>query len=50
MQVIGTPSETEMSFLTDQKALEYIKSFEKTPREDLSKRYKGVPEEGIDLL
>mmetsp|Transcript_78641 Transcript_78641/g.108899 ORF Transcript_78641/g.108899 Transcript_78641/m.108899 type:complete len:182 (-) Transcript_78641:255-800(-) len=50
LRVIGNPNEAELSFITDEKAKNYIKSFEKMPREDLSKRYPGVPEECIDLL
>ncbi len=39
-----------MSFVTDQKAIEYLSSFPKTERQPISSIYKGCGEEGIDLL
>ncbi len=42
--MIGTPDEENLSFVTDSKALEYLNSFEKRPRADLSKRFPGVGE------
>lgn len=48
--IIGTPSEDETSFVTDQKALEYLKTFTSRKKKDLSKKYPGAELTGIDLL
>ena len=48
--LIGTPSEDEMSFVTDSKAFEYMKTFPMRKRLDLSKLYPGAGELAIDLL
>lgn len=48
--VIGTPTEEEMSFVTDAKALEYLKSFSPRPRIDLKTRYPAASDDAIDLL
>ena len=48
--VIGTPTEDEMAFVTDAKALEYLKTFTKRDRKDLSSQYPAAGKEGIDLL
>ena len=49
-EVIGSPSEDDKSFVTDQKALEYLNAFPKRDRVDLSSVYPGAGEEAIDLL
>lgn len=48
--IIGTPSEEEMSFVTDQKANEYLKSFQYRGRADMSGMYPGVGSDCLDLL
>jgi mitogen-activated protein kinase 1/3 len=48
--VIGTPSEDEMSFVTDQKALEYLHTFKPLERSDLTNVYPGAGPDAIDLL
>lgn len=48
--VIGTPSEDDKSFVTDQKALEYLDSFPFAQRMDLQSKYPGAPPEAIDFL
>jgi mitogen-activated protein kinase 1/3 len=49
-KVIGTPSEEDMSFVTDQKAIEYLKSFSFIDRMDLSHKYPAATSEAIDFL
>lgn len=49
-QKLGTPSEEDKSFVTDQKALEYLDAFPECPRVDFSEIYKGGGEEAMDLL
>jgi len=49
-EVIGTPAEEDKSFVTDQKATEYLDAFPHRPKSDLSKLYPGAGEEAIDLL
>lgn len=48
--MIGTPTDDDKSFVTDQKAIEYLDSFPKTERVDLQKKYPGSPLEAIDFL
>jgi mitogen-activated protein kinase 1/3 len=48
--LIGTPNDDDKSFVTDQKALEYLESFPYNQRVDLSKKYPGAPPEAIDFL
>jgi mitogen-activated protein kinase 1/3 len=49
-EVIGTPNEEDKSFVTDQKALEYLNAFPRKERVDLNTVYPGAGEEAIDLL
>ena len=49
-QVIGTPSETDKSFVTDQKALEYLETFQPSPKIDLAQKYPGSLPEASDFL
>jgi mitogen-activated protein kinase 1/3 len=49
-EVIGTPDEEEKSFVTDQKAAEYLNAFPARPKTDLNKLYPGAGEEALDLL
>ena len=49
-QIIGTPSESDKSFVTDLKALEYLEQFPGNPRANLQQKYPGSPPEAIDFL
>lgn len=49
-EVLGTPDENDIAFVTDAKATSYLKSFASVPRADLSKKYPGATPESIDLL
>lgn len=48
--MIGTPNESDKSFVTDQKALEYLESFPIKPKIDFKKMYPGAPVEALDFL
>jgi len=48
--VIGVPNEEEMSFVTDAKALEYLKTFAPRKRIDFKTRYPAAGDEALDLL
>lgn len=48
--VIGTPSDSDKSFVTDQKALEYLETFANIPKTDLAAKYPGSSAEAIDFL
>lgn len=48
--VIGTPTEEEMSFVTDAKALEYLKTFSHRARVDLKTKYPAAGDDALDLL
>lgn len=49
-QKLGTPSEDDRSFVTDQKAIEYLDAFPELPRVEFSEIYKGGGEDAIDFL
>ena len=48
--VLGSPTEEDCSFITDPKALEYIKAFPPKKRINLQERYPDATDEAIDLL
>lgn len=48
--IIGTPNEEEKSFVTDAKALEYLKTFTARPRVDFRELYPAASKEAIDLI
>jgi mitogen-activated protein kinase 1/3 len=48
--VVGTPSESDKSYVTDQKALEYLETFQYQPKIDLVTKYPGSSAEAIDFL
>ncbi len=48
--IIGTPNEEEKSFVTDTKALEYMKTFTPRPRVDFRELYPAASKEAIDLI
>lgn len=49
-QKLGTPSDEDRSFVTDQKAIEYLDAFPECPRVDFHEIYKGGGDEALDLL
>ena len=49
-QIIGTPTESDKSFVTDLKALEYLEQFPKLARADLKVKYPGATADSIDFL
>ena len=49
-QVLGTPSEEDVSFVTDTKASQYLGAFPHHQRENLGYKYPGAGCEAIDLL
>jgi mitogen-activated protein kinase 1/3 len=49
-EVIGSPTEEDKSFVTDQKALDYLDSFPARPKSDLAKAYPGATADAIDFL
>jgi len=48
--VIGTPTEEEMSYVTDAKAIEYLKTFTTRKRVDFKARYPAAGDDALDLL
>lgn len=48
--MLGTPSEEDRSFVTDQKAIDYLSSYKVMARVDLGKKFPGISKEGIDFL
>jgi len=48
--IIGTPNEEEKSFVTDAKALEYLKTFNTRPRVDFAEMYPAAGKDAIDLI
>jgi mitogen-activated protein kinase 1/3 len=48
--LIGTPNDDDKSFVTDQKALEYLESFPYNGRVDLNLKYPAAPGEAINFL
>lgn len=48
--VLGTPNDDDISYVTDAKAHGYLKSFTNIPRMDLAQKYPGASGDGSDLL
>ena len=48
--LLGSPSEADKSFVTDEKALEYLSSYSKMARVNFRTKFEGVPKHGIDLI
>ena len=48
--VVGTPTESDKSFVTDQKALEYLETFQHQGKIDLTAKYPGSSSEALDFL
>ena len=49
-EILGTPTEEDMSYVTDAKAIGYLKSFTPIERVDLERKYPGATPEAVDLL
>ena len=49
-RVIGSPEESDMEFISSEKARRYIRSLPKSPRVDFRKVYPGAEPAGIDLI
>ena len=48
--LLGTPSDADKSFVTDQKALEYLDTFKFIPRADFAMKFPGCSAEAVDFL
>lgn len=48
--VLGTPGDDDISYVTDAKALGYLRSFTNIPRLDMAQKYPGASGDGCDLL
>ena len=48
--VIGTPSEDELLFVTDPKAVEYLMTFEYRKRVDFKEKFPAAGDDALDLL
>jgi mitogen-activated protein kinase 1/3 len=48
--VIGTPNDEDLGFISNNKALEYIKSLEIRPKKNLKSIFPGSSDEALDLL
>jgi mitogen-activated protein kinase 1/3 len=49
-EVIGTPLEEDMEYITDPNALLYLKSLKFRPKMNLKQKFPGSPEDALDLL
>ena len=49
-EILGTPGEDDMAYVTDAKAIGYLRSFTPIERVDLARKYPGATPEAIDLL
>ena len=50
VNILGSPSKDDKSFITDPQALTYIENLPKSAQEDFQKRFPAVGEDGVDLL
>ena len=48
--VIGTPGESDLGFVTDQNGILYLKSLKYRPKKSLKQKFPGSTEEALDLL
>lgn len=48
--VLGTPNDDDISYVTDAKAIGYLKSFTQNDRMDMQGKYPGCNSDGVDLL
>jgi mitogen-activated protein kinase 1/3 len=49
-EILGTPEENDIAFVTDEKALSYLKSFKPIKRVDFQLKYPGADFDSLDLL
>lgn len=49
-EVLGTPTDKDLSFVTDDKALEYLKSFPNRTRKDFNAMFTAAGGDAIDFL
>ena len=49
-EILGTPSDEDMAYVTDAKAIGYLKSFVPIERVNLQEKYPGASEDANDLL
>lgn len=50
LNIVGCPSEFDMSFINDKKAEEYVRSYPSTRKKKLSEIFKCIEPEALDLL
>ena len=48
--MIGTPTEADKSFVTDQKALEYLEQFPPVAKAEIKAKYPASDEDSVDFL
>lgn len=48
--LIGTPTDEDMAFVTDQNGILYIKSLKYRPKKNLKSKFPNSPEDALDLL
>lgn len=48
--ILGTPNEDDMSFVTDAKAIEYLKSFSPKKKVEFKEIYPGSTQEALDFI
>jgi len=49
-KVLGTPTEEDIAFVTDDKAIEYLRSFPDHKKQSFKDLFPAAPKEGIDFL
>lgn len=49
-ELLGTPTDDELAFITDQNGILYLKSLKFRPKKDLKQKFPGSPEEALELL
>jgi len=48
--ILGTPTENDLEFVSDDKALEYLRSFPNKVKKDYTTMFPAAPPEAIDFL
>jgi hypothetical protein len=48
--LIGTPDEADLSFITDEQAKSYVRKFKKRPRANFKEVFPKISSEGLYLL
>jgi serine/threonine protein kinase len=49
-EVIGTPSEEDMEFITDKNGILYLKSIKAKPKKNLKQKFPGSSDDALDVL